>query len=202
MKSFSAQRALDALARVISRILHPFVIPGPTLWYATWQTTGDPFRAVLWTLAFLALVIGPTALLIFYRHRRGIYGDLDVSNRLQRPAVYFFSGVLLIGALVAFAWIGAPRILLASFVAAGVALVGVLVATFRTKVSVHAGVSAGCSAVLFFVSPPVGLAAALATVIVSWARVRLQAHTVTQVLLGWIIALAATVCIFVVLRPV
>jgi hypothetical protein len=192
---------LDRLARGLSRIVHPFIVPGPTLWYATWRTTGDPLRAALWTLAFLALVIVPTALLILYRHHRGIYGDLDVSHRPQRPGVYLASGVLLIGALAAFALVGAPRILVVSFLAAFVALAGVLLATFKTKVSAHAGVSAGCSLVLFWVSPPAGLVATLAALAVSWARVRLRSHTVPQVVLGWVIALAATAMVFAVLRP-
>ncbi len=71
----------------------------------------------------------------------------------RRDGLYLFGGSCFILGVVLFATFGAPRILVASLLAALVALaIGTLVTT-RTKASVHAGVTAGCAAVLLFVSP-------------------------------------------------
>jgi len=184
------------LAQVLSLVFHPFVISVPALWYAAYATTHDPLGAAEWTLFFIVIVIVPAIIFIARRVRTGQYTDADVSVRQHRFSIYLFGGSCFILGLMLFIFLGAPRILVASLVAAIVALaIGTLITT-RTKASAHAGVTAGCAAVLFFVSIPLSILVTFAALTVGWARIYLHQHTPTQVILGWMIALVSVAIVF------
>ena len=184
------------LAQVLSWIFHPFVISVPTLWYAAYAMTHDATASAQWTAFFIVIVILPAIVFIALRVRNGQYTDADVSVRQHRFSIYFFGGGCFILGLILFIVLGAPRILVASLLAAVVALaIGTLVTT-RTKASAHAGVTAGCAAVLFFVSVPFSAFVCFAALTVGWARIYLHQHTLAQVLLGWAIALLSVAIVF------
>ncbi len=188
------------LAQALSWIFHPFVISIPTLWYAAYATTHDAAASTQWTGFFIAVVILPAIVFIARRVRRGRFTDADVSVRQHRFSLYLFGGGCLVLGATLFAMSGAPRILVASLLAALVALaIGTLVTT-RTKASVHAGVTAGCAAVLFFVSFPSSVLGCAAALTVGWARIYLRQHTPTQVILGWAIALLSVAVTFPLFR--
>ncbi len=189
-------RPWRTLAQFLSWIFHPFVISVPTLWYAAYAMTHDAAVSAQWTAFFIVMIILPAVLFIALRVRSGRYTDADVSVRQHRFSIYFFGGGCFILGLILFISFGAPRILVASLLAALVALaIGTLVTT-QTKASAHAGVTAGCAAVLFFVSVPLGVLVSLAALAVGWARIYLHQHTPTQVILGWVIAVVSVAIVF------
>ena len=191
-------RALSwrTLAQVLSWVFHPFVISVPTLWYAAYAMTRDAAASAMWTGFFIVIVILPAIVFIALRVRGGQYTDADVSVRQHRFSIYFFGGGCFILGLILFIFLGAPRILVASLLSAIVALaIGTLITT-RTKASAHAGVTAGCAAVLFFVSVPLSIFVTFAALTVGWARIYLHQHTPTQVILGWVIALVSVAIVF------
>lgn len=184
------------LAQVLSWVFHPFVISVPTLWYAAYAMTRDAVASAMWTAFFVVIVILPAIVFIALRVRSGQYRDADVSVRQHRFSIYFFGGGCFVLGLILFVILGAPRILVASLFAAIVSLaLGTLVTT-RTKASAHAGVTAGCAAVLFFVSLPLSVLVSFAALTVGWARIYLHQHTPTQVVLGWAIALVSVALVF------
>ncbi len=94
-----------------------------------------------------------------------------------------------------------PRVMIALFVAALVAVVVSAIATrFWSKVSIHVGVVVAIAVAAAFYS--ISLAAILVTaaLIVSWARLVLKRHTTGQAVAGWIIAITCTVAVFGPLR--
>ncbi len=184
------------LAQALSWIFHPFVISVPTLWYAAYAMTHDAGTSAQWTGFFIVIVILPAIVFIAFRVRRGHYTDVDVSVRQHRFGLYLFGGGCFVLGTVLFAMLGAPRILVASLLAALVALAMGTLITTRTKASVHAGVTAGCAAVLLFVSLPLALLVCVAALTVGWARIYLHQHTATQVILGWAIALVSVAIVF------
>lgn len=192
----SDPRAWRTLAQALSWIFHPFVISVPTLWYAADAMTHDAAASTQWTAFFIVIVILPAIVFIALRVWGGQYTDADVSVRQHRFSIYFFSGGCFILGSLLFVLLGAPRILDASLLAAIVALALSILVTTRTKASVHAGVTAGCAAVLFFVSIPFGILVSFAAITVGWARVYLHQHTPTQVILGWVIALVSVAVVF------
>ncbi|MBM3130608.1 MAG: hypothetical protein FJ009_18510 [Chloroflexi bacterium] len=194
-------RAWHTLAQALSWIFHPFVISVPTLWYSAYAMTHDAVGAAQWTAFFFLIVILPAIVFIARRVRSGAYTDVDVSVRQQRFGIYFFGGGCFILGLVLYILLGAPRILIACLLAAVVALAMGTLVTTRTKASAHAGVTAGCAAVLFFVSVPLGVFVSLAALTVGWARIHLRQHTPVQVILGWVIALVSVAIVFPFLLP-
>ncbi len=184
------------LAQVLSWVFHPFVISVPTLWYAAYAMTHDAAASAMWTGFFVVIVILPAIIFIALRVRSGQYTDADVSVRQHRFSIYFFGGGCFVLGLILFLILGAPRILVASLVAAIVALAFGTLVTTRTKASAHAGVTAGCAAVLLFVSVPLSVLVLFTALTVGWARIYLHQHTLTQVLLGWGIALVSVILVF------
>jgi hypothetical protein len=47
---------------------------------------------------------------------------------------------------------------------------------------------AGCTAVLLWTAPLIGVIIAVFALLVGWARIRLKLHTPLQILIGWILA--------------
>jgi membrane-associated phospholipid phosphatase len=186
----------DLMARWLSRVFHPFIVVIPTLFLAVYFATSSFVEAVKWTAASVAIVILPLSIFILIRVRRGHYSDLYVSIRKQRRSLYLVAGVCLISLLAFLVLAGAPRIIVACLYAAVVAnAVGAFVNRF-SKVSVHAAAMAGCTAVLFSLSVGIGLAVAAIALVLGWARVRTEDHSLSQVIMGWAIAAACVWIVF------
>jgi membrane-associated phospholipid phosphatase len=186
----------DPIARWLSRVFHPFIIVIPTLLLAVYFATSSLVEALKWTAASVAIVILPLSIFIFTRVRRGHYSDLYVSVRKQRRSLYLVAGVCLLSLLAFLILTGAPRVIVACLYAAVVAnAVGAFVNRF-SKVSVHAAAMAGCTAVLFSFSVPIGLAMAAIALVLGWARVRTEDHSLSQVIMGWAIAAACVWIVF------
>ncbi len=149
----------------------------------------------------LVIIVLPVTALIALRVHRGRNTDLPVSFRQHRYGKYSFGRGCSILGLVLFIVFAARRIAAASPLAAPVALAMGTLVTTRRKASVHAGVTAVCAAVLFFVSLPLAVLAGLAVLALAWARIFLRQHTPTQVALGWAIALVSVAVVFPLFLP-
>lgn len=116
--------------------------------------------------------------------RRGRFTDMHLSRREERPimmAIGLASVALGLGLMVL---LDAPRELFAlvGAMVAGVAA-ALLISSFW-KISIHTSVTAGSATILAIVFGPWTLLLGSVVVAVAWARVRLGAHTVSQVLVG------------------
>lgn len=185
------------LARLLSAVFHPFLLSLATLAWVIYLDEGSWGQAWLWTGLGLAIVVLPLSLFIFFNKRHGRYTDWDISIREQRANIYKLAGVCFVLLLFIFVWAGAPTIALACLFAALLAvLLAAMINQKVSKISLHAVAVAGCTAVLFSMSVPAALLVALIGLAVSWARLHLQQHTVTQILLGWGVATTAVVIVF------
>lgn len=173
-----------AAAVWISRLFHPFAVPIPVL-LAALRLSGDSWHAAIsWTLVCVVVGIAPSLLLLVVERRRRGDGDWFVTVREQRRSLYLLGGGCLALLLAILLVAGGPRLLLAGLVGA-IASNAIGAGLNRvTKVSVHAGASAGSAVFLAHQAPVAGAALGLATVAVAWARVHLAHHTPAQVLAG------------------
>jgi membrane-associated phospholipid phosphatase len=184
------------LALWLSRVFHPFVITIPTLALALLLTGSTWHESLLWTSVAVAIVTLPLALWVAVNVRRGRYSDSFVTIREQRRSLYLLAGICFIALTVVLSVTRAPIIALACLYAAvGANTIAAVVNRYVTKVSLHATATAGCAAVLFSLSAPIGAVLWLITLAVGWARVRLAHHTIGQILVGWGIA---TACVWIV----
>jgi len=187
----------DRIAELVSNIFHPLLIVVPTLIIAMVQLGSTVWEAIFWTVLSVAIVNLPMALLLFWGVRSGKYSDASVSIREQRTSIYAVGGACLV-ILLAVLIIGkAPVVIIACLVSAVIATVLGYWINRYTKLSLHSAAMAGCTAVLLWTAPVIGVVMAIFAPLVGWARIRLKHHTPVQILIGWMVSM---ICVFVVFR--
>jgi hypothetical protein len=187
----------DKLARLLSNLFHPFPVSLLALALILYLDGATVWVAVLWTAVGFGMVILPLTLYLAANVRRGRYSDWNISIREQRHTIYILAGVCFVVVTLAFNWGGAPAIALACLYAALLTVVvAALINRLITKISLHSVAMAGCAAAMFWVSPGLGLFLAVAAIVVGWARLQLQQHTLPQVLLGWGVATGSLLTVF------
>lgn len=185
------------MAEIISYVFHPLLVVVPTLVIAMVQLGSTVWEAIFWTVLSVAIVNLPMALLLFWGVRSGKYSDASVSIREQRTSIYAVGGTCLV-ILLAVLIIGkAPVVIIACLVSAVIATALGYWINRYTKLSLHSAAMAGCTAVLLWTAPLIGVVMAIFAPLVGWARIRLKHHTPVQILIGWMVSM---ICVFVVFR--
>lgn len=188
-----------SVARVISIIFHPIVLPLVTLLALVYLALGGSLDHVRYdllaragVLAGLAAVVAvvPVSVLVLVQVWRGRWTDTDVSVRSQRYLLYPFGIACMLGTAVIYWVLGAPIVALrATLGLAGTNVVNAVINT-RYKVSAHATTASYCAALLWLLTPARDASvlagpATAAALLVGWSRVALGRHTTGQVILGW-----------------
>jgi membrane-associated phospholipid phosphatase len=196
------------LARLISIVVHPIILPMLTLGAVAYLAEGGaaggeaaPYDAAAFAgattlvAACAAITAVPVALLVWVQVLRGRWSDLDVSVRRQRYLLYPFGVVCMLATAGAFVALDAPPVAVRGALGMAAANAANGLINLRYKVSAHAAVAALCAGFLWLATPladPTLLAAPVTAgaVLVGWSRVALGRHTVGQVVLGWTVGLA------------
>ncbi|NNE36112.1 MAG: hypothetical protein HKN13_12795 [Rhodothermales bacterium] len=188
-------------ARTISYVLNPLVLPPVLFAGVVWLAGAEPSSVLIAagiTLVFFA-VVPLVPMIIAVRARPGT--TLELRDRLQRTVPYAvgIGSYLVCIPILKAAELPAQQVLvgmMVCFILNGALL---MVINLFWKISLHVSTLAGCFSILAYVvaaliSPeyvrvdlPIGavlLAAALFTGTLMWARVKDEAHTVSQVLAG------------------
>ena len=185
------------IARYVSHILAPATISLPFIWLVAFYQAQDQLTALIYaciTLFFLS--VGPL-LYIIIGVRLGKLSDIDVSRRSQRAGPFMFGIVsVMIGWLV-LALTNGPRNLQTVMIITVFSGIIMMVITFWWKISMHASSLGGVATMLTVLYGAVMLPLFVLLVFVSWSRVVLRRHTVTQVIAG---SLAGIVLSLVILK--
>lgn len=148
-------------------------------------------QAWIWGVAYLLpAVIMPLAF-IGYLVKAGKASDFDVSIRRQRfaPMTVSLSGAIAGWLLVAF---GTAPHLLVVLATTNIVLISLLFSiTLLWKISVHTTIAASLAIWAWFLFGLMGLAFLLSLPLISWSRVRLGRHTVSQTIAGAILGSTA-----------
>lgn len=185
----------ERLARTVSIVLHPFVIVVATLVLVLHASGLERSEWIRWFSVTLGITVVPllTRLLLRYWH---VGSDFDIFHRNQRNTVYVLAGLCLVALVVIVTVFDAPVLLRAMVYAALPAVVVAAMINRFTKISVHAMLMAGGSAVAGLLYPASWVWVILLTGMQGWSRVFLGKHTVTQVLLGWLVGISAVTAVF------
>ena len=185
------------IARHVSNILAPATISLPFILLVAFYQAQNQLTAFIYaciTLFFLS--VGPL-LYILICVRLGKLSDIDVSRRSQRAGPFLFGIVsVMIGWLV-LALTNGPRNLQTVLIIAVFSGIIMMVITFWWKISMHASSLGGAATMLTVLYGAVMLPLFVLLVLVSWSRVALRRHTVTQVIAG---SLAGIVLSLVILK--
>lgn len=184
----------ERAAVIVSRFVSPhYVTPVLLLALGVADPTA-PLRGLIWALALGTPVIAGTLLLWRRELRRGAISDWHVSRREERlQPIPILASLLATGIplVVLYVWDG-PRYLLAASLAGFALVLFNLLVTVRWKISQHVS-SVALSATL--ITAAVGMAASpllLLIPLVAWARVKVGAHTMLQVIAGGVTGAAIT----------
>ena len=149
-------------------------------------------------LAILFLCIFPIIAIIYYFKQGRV--DIWVSNQKQRTPFYIVAITGYILASIIFYLMQDTTLFVLSIAYLGVTT-AVTLGNFITKVSSHSAGVAGPIAAIFYVYGIPGLLLILLIPLVFWSRLKLNAHTLTQLSLGVIIGISVTLLVYILLFP-
>ena len=195
----ATQSRSERLAHLISEVLSPVYQVFFMLFAVGIHSAGFVRGLLLGGLA--ALFAGGIPYLVLAAGvRRGRFTDMHLSRREERPIMMAIGLASVAVGLGLMALLDAPPELFAlvGAMVAGVA-VALLISTFW-KISIHTSVTAGSATILAIVFGPWALVLAPLVVAVAWARVRLRAHTVGQVVVGAAVGAAVAYATFTALN--
>ena len=184
----------DKFALCVSRVLNPVFVLGVVIMLVSLETTGSGTWIVLCVLIALFFTVFAPWSIVLYMRRRGEISELFIPKRHDRLRPLFFfmtSSWLGVGILYL---IYSPPALYALMVCVAVQGTIALLITMRWKISLHAmGLWAACGVVIALYG---GWWAVVPAGLVSWARFVLQAHSVSQILVGSIVGAGIAFLIF------
>jgi membrane-associated phospholipid phosphatase len=172
------------VARVVTEVLSPVPIVAVMDVALGWIGGHHRWTGLLYGVVAVLITIVPPYAFVLYRVLRGRYTDHHLSDRRQRlvPLLLGMAATLIGIAVLALA--GAPRLLLAGLGTVGAGLlVGAVISKFW-KISGHTTGAAAVLVTLAYIGHGWPLLAAPLLAVIAWARVRLGAHTVAQVIAG------------------
>jgi len=185
------------IARHVSNILAPATISLPFIVLVAFYQSQDQLTAFIYaciTLFFLS--VGPL-LYIIIGVRLGKLSDIDVSRRSQRVGPFMFGIVSVMVGWFVLTLTNGPRNLQTVMIITVFSGIIMMAITFWWKISMHASSLGGVATMLTVLYGAVMLPLFVLLVLVSWSRVVLRRHTVTQVIAG---SLAGIVLSLVILK--
>lgn len=190
---------IKLIARYLSLIFNPFLVLVFLPFVLVYKTTSSLETSIIWTLyTFIFFLV--IAIYVLLNVRNGVFTDMDVSKREQRPVLFEFflilSGVYLLGITI----FNGPAILLYLVISVILSIFVVSLLNRRIKLSLHvATLSALLSAVTVYYQ---GYSFFLLLLIplIAWSRVKVKRHTVEETVVGAIVGSALSLAAYTVLR--
>jgi membrane-associated phospholipid phosphatase len=179
----SKDRRTEQVARWISRIGHPFVLPLVALLVVTRAVMPLPQAVGIVVLA--AVTITVPLLIVTRRQIRGRqWTDYDVSVREHRYRLYPVILATLGVSMLSFWLLDGPAFMLRGLLACTVLTVVAMLVNLVSKISLHTALSMFCTMVMLALNLWLGLAACIFVVLIGWSRIVLRRHTPFEVVSG------------------
>jgi membrane-associated phospholipid phosphatase len=183
------------VARLVSNILAPASISLPFIVLVALYHAQNVMRALLYaviTLFFLSL--GPF-IYILIAVRVGKISDVDVSRRTERAGPFLFGLSSVLAGWLVLIILKGPQTLQTLLIITAVSGIVMMVTTLWWKISIHSSSMGGVATILTAFYGAVMLPTFLLLILVSWSRVVLRRHTVSQVIAGSLVSIALTLLI-------
>lgn len=172
---------------LLMAVLSPLVggLATRTLGGALWGLLGVVFIAVIPAAIVHAGVV------------TGRYTDHHLSRREQRAVPLTLAVLSVVVGVVLLILLGAPRVIVALQVAVLVVLLSATLITLAWKISFHVAVVAASATALTIAGGPWWALTWLVVPLSAWSRIRVQAHTLTQVIAGGVLGGGLTLLVLV-----
>ena len=184
------------IANLTSNILNPFLVSLVVILLLSFESTSSISDAIKWSLILIAVSILPVFLIIVYLvHNQKLEG-IFVSPRRQRNKIYLLASVCAVVSCIILLYLGAPLVLVATFVAGLSAILIFTCINLLWKISLHTAFIAASVTVLIILYGSIGTVTAALLPPIAWARIELEHHSLAQVAAGAILAALIVVVVF------
>jgi membrane-associated phospholipid phosphatase len=183
------------IARHVSNILAPATISLPFVFLVAFYQARNQLAAFVYaciTLFFLS--IGPLMYIVI-GVRLGKLSDIDVSRRSERAGPFLYGIISATIGWLVLALTNGPRNLQTALIITAFSGVLMLLITFKWKISIHASSLGGAATILTALYGAVMLPLFGLVALVSWSRVALRRHTITQVVAGSLASIVISLAI-------
>lgn len=186
----------NSIARVISTLFNPFLILPPTLYLLIDRVANNDIYAFKWTM-FSYVFISIVGIFVAFGVILGIFSDMDVSKREERPLLFAFMGIVTILYLISLIAFNAPKVLLIVVFALILGLLLIAIVNNKIKVSLHVATVSSFISFIAIVYGGIFLFAFLIIPIIAWSRVKIKRHTLLEAVTGGILGIALTVIVYI-----
>jgi hypothetical protein len=187
------------IAEIISYALNPLIILIPVPFFLVLEKTDNLMLAFQWAGAS-AFFIFVFFLLILLGIKLGVFSDLDISKREQRPVLFFTAMALAVSYLIFLFIFHAPAVLFIGVVATVLGIIVLGIVNVFTKASGHLAVFSAFLTFLVLAEGWKFLLLFFFLPVLAWARIKTKNHTLLQTILGTMVGVLTTLLIYVIVK--
>ena len=174
----------ERLAKIISAVLHPFILLIPVLLAAIYASklnlqSSLYFFAISVMLYFLIPFVS-----FWYLVKRGKISSFEHEKREERPAIYALITACWLAAAFVLYVLNAPKQMLFLILASAIVGVALTLITLRWKISIHAAFFTVFMLWAILVFGWIAAWLIIPLLLTVWARQKLKYHTMSQLLAG------------------
>ncbi|MDO8578201.1 MAG: hypothetical protein Q7R50_03365 [Dehalococcoidales bacterium] len=184
------------IAVLISNILNPFLVGLAVILILSFSATTRSGDALKWTLVASGLSILPIFVVVIYLLRTKRLNSFFLDMRQQRTNIYVLSGACGIAGCLLLAFLKAPMMLIAGFIASLLITLIFMCINFWWKISLHTAFIAGSATLLVILYGWMGTLVIPLIPVTAWARAELKSHSWAQATTGAVLAAAIVAAVF------
>ena len=184
------------LAKLISDMLNPFLVSFVVIVLLSFESTSRTSDALKWSSISVALSVLPVLAVVIYLVRIKKLDGIFINPRRQRHKIYLLATALAVVGCVVLSCMGAPELLVATFVAGLTSIVIFAVINFWWKISLHTAFVAASVTIMIIVYSPLGALTLLLFLLVAWSRLELKLHSPMQIAIGAALSALLVVIVF------
>ena len=184
------------VAKLTSDILNPFLVSVVVIILLSIKSTASPFDALKWSLITITLSVLPVLIVVVYFVRKKKLDGIFISTRRQRNRIYLPAIICAIISCVILTYLGAPLLMVATFLAGLLAIVTFMCINLWWKISLHSAFVAASITILIVTYGSIGAVATVLFPPIAWAKIELGHHSLTQVATGALLAALIVVVVF------
>lgn len=186
---------MNIFAKALSYILNPVMLLLLTPFLLVYYRYHNLFYSLKWTV-FSSVFLFVLGAFVFYEVRKKVFTDFDVSEKQQRPKLFFVSGILALLYAVSVLFLHGPEILFVSIIGIGLVLLTSSAINTKIKVSGHLATLTAFIFLLILLYSKLWIFALLLLPLLAWSRIKLHRHTLTEVITGSVIGVTITVGLY------
>lgn len=187
------------IAKSISYLTDPLFLATPIPFLLVLWASEDIMYSLKWSI-FSMMFFAFVGLFVIYAVKRGVFTDIDVSKREQRPAFYIFAVYVCLLYLGSLMLLNGPAVLFLAGCGVLLSIIVVSMVNLKIKASVHV---ATVTALIFIVSILYGdfyLLFLLAIPLIIWSRIVVKRHTLQEAIVGGSIGVLLTMIVYVAIK--